>query len=131
MYNYMYRCVVLSLLLHVSTNLPPTTSQYLHMYTILSFTVQNGASPLFIASQNGHTDIVDLLLKAGADVHKTRKVFRPVHMLLSDNTPSYTIKDGFAPLVIAAQQGHFHTVHRLLEAGADINYQAEVMRTDS
>ena len=79
---------VLSLLLHVSTtcsNLPPTTSQYLHVYTILSFTVQDGDSPLFMASQNGHTDIVDLLLKAGADVHQ---VFRPVHMLLSNNIPS-------------------------------------------
>ena len=70
------------ILLHVSTtcsNLPPTTSQYLHVYTILSFTVQNGVSPLFMASQNGHTDIVDLLLKAGADVHQMAKVL-PLYM---------------------------------------------------
>ena len=43
------------------------------------FTVQDGASSLYMASQKGHTDTVDLLLKAGADVHQTSKVFRPLH----------------------------------------------------
>ena len=56
------------------------------VYTILSFTVQDGVGPLFMASQEGHTDIVDLLLKAGADVHQARKVFRPEHMLLSTSS---------------------------------------------
>ena len=59
---------------HNYSNQPPTTSQCLHVYTILSFTVQDGASPLYVASHNGHTDIVDLLLKTGADVHQTNKV---------------------------------------------------------
>ena len=31
--------------------------------------VQNGATSLHTASQNGHTDVVDLLVRAGADVH--------------------------------------------------------------
>ena len=44
------------------------------MYTILSFTVQDGVSPLFVASQKGRTDVVDLLLKAEADVHQTDEV---------------------------------------------------------
>ena len=34
------------------------------------YILQNGASPLYVASQNGHTDIVDVLVKAGADVHQ-------------------------------------------------------------
>lgn len=38
-------------------------------HTIFSFTVQDGRSPLYRASQEGHRDIVHLLLQAGADVH--------------------------------------------------------------
>ena len=60
--------------LHVVTYPPPHHNIFMCIYTILSFTVQYGASPLFMASQNGHTDIVDLLLKAGADVHQTYTV---------------------------------------------------------
>ena len=43
------------------------------------FTVQDGFSPLYVASQEGHTDVVDLLLKAGADVHQMAKVL-PLYM---------------------------------------------------
>ena len=39
--------------------------------TSYSLTVQNGASPLYVASQEGHSDVVDILLEAGADVHRT------------------------------------------------------------
>ena len=31
---------------------------------------QDGFSPLYFASQNGHTEVVDVLLQAGADVHQ-------------------------------------------------------------
>ena len=31
--------------------------------------LQNGCSPVYVASQNGHTDVVDLLVQAGADIH--------------------------------------------------------------
>ena len=30
---------------------------------------QNGASPVHVASLNGHTEVVDLLVQAGADIH--------------------------------------------------------------
>ena len=30
---------------------------------------QNGASPVYAASQEGHTEVVDLLVQAGADIH--------------------------------------------------------------
>ena len=30
---------------------------------------QNGASPVYVASQNGHTEVVDLLVQAGADIN--------------------------------------------------------------
>ena len=37
------------------------------------------------------------------------------------------IQYGSVPLVIAAQNGHTKTVQRLLEAGANVNYQTKVM----
>ena len=39
------------------------------LISVTSFTVQDGFSPLYAASHNGHTDVVDLLVRAGADVH--------------------------------------------------------------
>lgn len=37
---------------------------------------QDGCSPLYVASLKGHTDVVDLLVKEGADVHlATIKVY--------------------------------------------------------
>lgn len=35
--------------------------------------LQNGFSPVYVASQNGHTQIVDILVKAGADINLTTK----------------------------------------------------------
>ena len=36
-------------------------------FAVLS--VQDGVSPVYFASQEGHTDVVDLLVQAGADIH--------------------------------------------------------------
>ena len=38
--------------------------------TSYSLTVQDDVSPLYVASQEGHSDVVDILLEAGADVHQ-------------------------------------------------------------
>ena len=47
------------------------TCSRLEVYpTSYSLTVQNGGSPLYIASQKGLSDVVDILLEAGADVHQ-------------------------------------------------------------
>ena len=32
---------------------------------------QNGISPVYAASRKGHTEVVDLLVQAGADIHLT------------------------------------------------------------
>jgi ankyrin repeat protein len=44
------------------------------------FTIQDGVSPLCVACVYGHTDVVDLLVRAGADVHlATTEVFICTH----------------------------------------------------
>ena len=48
----------------------------------MSLAVQDGASPLYAASQNGHTEAVDTLLKSGAD---------PNMVVVTFNVGSYLI----------------------------------------
>ena len=35
---------------------------------------QNGATPLYVASQNGHSDVVNILIRNGADVNIAMEV---------------------------------------------------------
>ena len=46
----------------------------LYIHVIIPFT-QNGATPLIIASLNGHSDIVNILIRNGADINLTWKVY--------------------------------------------------------
>ncbi|CAI8025858.1 Ankyrin repeat domain-containing protein 17 [Geodia barretti] len=66
---------------------------------------------MYIASQNGDTDVVDLLVQAGADIHLA------------------TTECGSVPLGIAAVKGHTETVQRLLELGANVNCQEKTGNT--
>ena len=44
---------------------------------------QNGVSPVYVASQKGHTEVVDLLVQAGADIPlATTKVCTYTHSVL-------------------------------------------------
>ena len=57
-------------------------------YTLTIFCccqTQNGISPVYAASQNGHTEVVDLLVQAGADIHlaSTEKVHVSTHTVCS------------------------------------------------
>ena len=61
---------------------------------------QNGATPLIIASHQGHLDVVRLLLEANADNDKANN-------------------NGKTPMFFALQQGHLEVLRLLLEAGAD------------
>ena len=61
-----------------------------------------GASPLILASERGHKDVVQLLLTSGAD-------------------PNLADEDGFTPLIDAVDDGHFEVAKLLLDYGADPN----------
>ena len=37
---------------------------------MLSLTIQDGFTPVYVASGNGHTGVVDILVKAGADINQ-------------------------------------------------------------
>jgi len=62
-----------------------------------------GVTPLWDASMHGQAEIVQLLLRAGADANYVRP------------------HDGFSPLHLASQNGHSEVVQMLLAAGANVN----------
>ena len=41
---------------------------------MMAFVLQNGYSPLHAASEDGHLDVVETLLKAGANINQAMKV---------------------------------------------------------
>ena len=71
---------------------------------------KQGMSLLYIASQNGHTEVADLLIDHGADVNAL------------DNK-------GNTPLLIAAAINRSDIVQLLLERGADVNFNNNMGKT--
>ena len=57
-----------------------------HVHSVISSTVQGGCTPLYLASEEGHTEVVDTLLKSGADPNLATTVwglvcsFHPLHV---------------------------------------------------
>ena len=54
-----------------------------YMFTGLYTPLQNGASPLYIASQEGHSEVVNVLVKNGADINQPMNVGRGLTLVHS------------------------------------------------
>lgn len=105
-----------------------------HVYIIKCIILhhsQSDISPLYMASANGHTEVVDVLLKSGANPNLARLVclihnivclrYWQVILFLSlaySKSPPHSVSLG-----VAAERGYTKTVEKLLEGGANINYQ--------
>ena len=63
---------------------------------------QDGCTFLYAASQEGHHDVVKVLLQAGCNVNQANK-------------------NGASPLYIASENGHINIVKVLMKAGGDVN----------
>nr|XP_034329461.1 ankyrin-3-like isoform X2 [Crassostrea gigas]XP_034329462.1 ankyrin-3-like isoform X2 [Crassostrea gigas] len=96
---------------------------------------EDGASPLYIACQNGHDSTVQLLLSNGANINSCNKNGASPLYIACQNGHDSTVQlllnnganielcanDGASPLYIACQNGHDSTVQLLLSNGAHIN----------
>lgn len=94
-------------------------------------------TPLHLASIDGHTDVVRLLLSGGADVNIADRFFleTPLHLasrvgrlevaaLLIDAGANLEAKDSDSkstPLLLAADQGNTSVVKLLIDRGADVS----------
>ncbi|XP_053367679.1 ankyrin repeat and SOCS box protein 3-like [Clarias gariepinus] len=100
-------------------------------------------TPLFDAVGSGHKEVVELLVSEGAEVNE--RCFIPgwsclhhavykghseiVKFLLSLCSLEAVDYDGFTPLGLAAQYGQHHCLEILINAGANVNFQAKDMAT--
>ena len=92
----------------------------------------NGKTPLMLAAQKRHKEIVEYLIAQGADINaQTKNGFTALFhtciqgddelakLLIDSGADVNAREDGNTPLMIAAFRGHLNVVKLLLENGAD------------
>jgi ankyrin repeat protein len=87
---------------------------------------------LSLAARGGHADTVKLLLDSGADPNSADRegVADSMHFLLDrGDNGNLVMKDGYTPLMWAAQNGHLKVVQILLTGKADPNKVSYYTRT--
>ncbi|KAJ3285030.1 hypothetical protein HK104_009668, partial [Borealophlyctis nickersoniae] len=103
--------------------------------SIIDWTDKQTFTPLYLASQQGHLDVVKYLLDRGALVDGTAGAWAgPLHIAVYEGHVSiarlliekgarvgYPNKMGYTPLMLAAQRGQTDLVRMLSEAGGDVN----------
>lgn len=89
--------------------------------------ISHGQTALMWAVARQHSEVVQVLIEAGADLHARSQVWRQL-MLLCCQTFIYDQGDpveveqgGFTPLVFAARVGDRESARLLLAAGANVN----------
>jgi ankyrin repeat protein len=94
----------------------------------------NISTPLYVAAQEGHADVCEVLIKYGANIEATfNSEFTPLHiaarrghttcvkyLLGAGAQMDATCSSGSTPLYIAAQEGRAEVIKILAEAGANI-----------
>jgi ankyrin repeat protein len=97
--------------------------------------LDDGFTPLSLAAQGGHVDVVQMLLRHGADKQTAAADQRTplfiacqqghlavvTELLAAEVDPDWPRDDGCTPLNLAAHAGHVRITKALLEAGADKN----------
>ena len=101
----------------------------------INFQDDNGCTSLYVASQAGHSEVVKVLIHAGADIHLScRDGSTPLASAACENRNEVcqillnaganincTRNDGKTPLYIASWQGHIPILKTLILNGANVN----------
>ena len=84
-----------------------------------------GYTALRAASEMGHIDIVKLLIEEGADVNAMTVEAHWVGTTIFGRSYDKWTIGGYTALMVASEMGHTGIVKLLIEAGADVNAQAD------